>query len=200
MASSLAAARRYFTGWLLRGTSASGAGRQQPGIPVFLTSSLVRRLSCIMRVAAAAARRKPDGLTSKRRVKSAGLSCRVPWAREGRADRATSRRRCSVRPESARAIDEATRRPAGRELFGNSARHSGSGAPGEMVTVAVRAGDGVARVEVTNRSGPGVPEVRPAGRDAERGRGLQLVAGLAARWGWRWRGGRTVTWFELSHG
>lgn len=39
------------------------------------------------------------------------------------------------------------------ELFGNSVRHSGSGAPGE--TVAVRAGKGVVWVEVTDRSGPG---------------------------------------------
>jgi anti-sigma regulatory factor (Ser/Thr protein kinase) len=85
------------------------------------------------------------------------------------------------------------------ELFGNSVRHSRSGAPGETVSVAVSAGDGVVRVEVTDRSGPGLPELWPAGRDAEGGRGLQLVAGLAARWGWRRRGGRTVTWFELSH-
>ncbi len=85
------------------------------------------------------------------------------------------------------------------EVFGNSVRHSGSGAPGETVTVAVRAGDGIVRVEVTDRAGPGTPELRPAGRDAEGGRGLQLVAGLAARWGWRRRGGRMVTWFELSH-
>jgi anti-sigma regulatory factor (Ser/Thr protein kinase) len=35
------------------------------------------------------------------------------------------------------------------ELFGNSVRHSGSGAKGETVTVAVRAADGVVRVEVT---------------------------------------------------
>ncbi len=86
------------------------------------------------------------------------------------------------------------------EIFGNSVRHSGSGAPGETVTVAVRAVRGVVRVEVTDRSGPGVPELRPGGRDAEGGRGLQLVAGLAARWGWRQRGGRTVTWFELPNG
>jgi len=84
------------------------------------------------------------------------------------------------------------------EIFGNSVRHSGSGAPGETVTVAVRAGDGIVRVEVTDRAGLGTPELRPAGRDAEGGRGLQLVAGLAARWGWRRRGGRTVTWFELQ--
>ena len=81
------------------------------------------------------------------------------------------------------------------EVFGNSVRHSGSGAAGETVTV----GDGVVRVEVTDRAGPGTPELRPACRDAEGARGLQLVAGLAARWGWRRRGGRIVTWFELLH-
>jgi anti-sigma regulatory factor (Ser/Thr protein kinase) len=57
------------------------------------------------------------------------------------------------------------------ELFSNSLRHSGSGAPGETVTVAVMMADDVIRVEVTDRSGPGVPEPRPAGRDAEGGRG-----------------------------
>ena len=85
------------------------------------------------------------------------------------------------------------------ELFGNSVLHSGSGAPGETVTVAVRAGEGLVRVEVTDRAGPGVPELDPGARDAEGGRGLQLVADLAARWGHRRRGTRTVTWFELSH-
>jgi anti-sigma regulatory factor (Ser/Thr protein kinase) len=85
------------------------------------------------------------------------------------------------------------------ELFGNSVRHSRSGAAGEKVTVAVGAGDGLVRVEVTDRSGPEVPELSSAGPDAEGARGLQLVAGLAARWGWRRRGGRTVIWFELRY-
>lgn len=85
------------------------------------------------------------------------------------------------------------------ELFGNSIRHGGSGFPGETVTVAVRMGNGVVRVEVTNRSGPGVPELGSAERDAEGGRGLQLVAELATRWGWRRRGGRTQTWFEIQY-
>lgn len=72
--------------------------------------------------------------------------------------------------------------------------------PRETVTVAVISGDGIVRVEVTDRAGPGTPELRPAGRDAEGGRGLHLVADLAARWGWRRRrGGRLVTWFELLH-
>jgi anti-sigma regulatory factor (Ser/Thr protein kinase) len=86
------------------------------------------------------------------------------------------------------------------ELFANSLRHSGSGAPGETVTVAVKTANDVIRVEVTDLSGPGVPELRPAGDGAEDGRGLGIVAGLATRWGWRRRGGRTVTWFELRHG
>ena len=79
-------------------------------------------------------------------------------------------------------------------LYSNSLRHSRSGPPGETVTVTVTARAGAVRVEVADRSGPGVPELRPAGADAEGGRGLALVAGLAARWGWRRRGGRTVTW------
>jgi anti-sigma regulatory factor (Ser/Thr protein kinase) len=84
------------------------------------------------------------------------------------------------------------------ELFGNSLRHSSSGLPGETVTVTVTACVGAVRVEVADRSGHGVPELRPVGEDAEDGRGLGLVATLATRWGWRRRGGRTVTWFEIQ--
>jgi anti-sigma regulatory factor (Ser/Thr protein kinase) len=86
------------------------------------------------------------------------------------------------------------------ELFSNSLRHSGSGAPGGTITVTVRAGGGIVRVEVADRSGLGVPRLLPADREADGGRGLWLVAGLAAQWG-SWRSeGRTVTWFELQHG
>jgi hypothetical protein len=69
------------------------------------------------------------------------------------------------------------------ELFVSSIFHSGSGAPGETVTVAVKAANDVFRVEVTGLSGPGVPQPRPAGGEAEDGRGLHLVAGLAAAGG-----------------
>jgi anti-sigma regulatory factor (Ser/Thr protein kinase) len=85
------------------------------------------------------------------------------------------------------------------ELFGNSIRHSGSGAPGQTVTVVVAAWAGVVRVEVADWSGPGVPELRPADGEAEGGRGLQLVERLSVRWGWHRDCGQTVTWFELSH-
>src|SRR5260370_1069656 len=98
------------------------------------------------------------------------------------------------------------RRPAARTVgvhrrlsMDGHGRAEPVGAAGGTVTVAVRVGDGLVRVEVTDRSGPEVPELHRAGRDAEGGRGLQLVAGLAARWGWRRRGGQTVTWFELRH-
>lgn len=85
------------------------------------------------------------------------------------------------------------------ELFSNSVRHSNSGHPGQTVTVTVTARPGAVRVEVTDRSGPGIPELRPADADTEDGRGLRLVAGIATRWGWRRRGRHTVTWFEIRH-
>ena len=68
----------------------------------------------------------------------------------------------------------------GSELFGNSIGHSGSGAAGQTVTVTVRAAGGVVRVEVTDRGGSGVPQLRSSGGEAEDGRG-GVVAGLAAR-------------------
>lgn len=68
------------------------------------------------------------------------------------------------------------------------------------VTITVTVGGGIVRVEATDRSGPGVPELRASGREAEGGRGLLLVEGLAAQWGWQRLGEQTVTWFELRHG
>ena len=116
-------------------------------------------------------------------------SCR---ARKGHGSPACSPARCSARghPCEDAAVLLAS------ELSGNSVRHSGPGIPGKTVTVT--AGTGVARAEVTDPGGPGVPELRRADHNAERGRGLQLVAGPAARRGWRRRGRRTVTWFEIQ--
>jgi anti-sigma regulatory factor (Ser/Thr protein kinase) len=85
------------------------------------------------------------------------------------------------------------------ELFSNSVRHSRSGSPGGTVTVTVLAGEGLVRVEVSDQGGPGVPEIRQANRDAEDGRGLELVAALATRWGWKRHGGQTMSWFELRY-
>lgn len=55
--------------------------------------------------------------------------------------------------------------------YSAAASGAASGAPGETVTVAVSARDGVVRGEVTDGSGPGVPELQPAGRDLVSRRG-----------------------------
>jgi len=130
----------------------------------------------------------------------AGLAVRETVTLAGRAERARVARAFvaavlgPVRPSTDVAVLLVS------EIFGNSVRHSRSGDPGETITVAVKVTDGLVRVEVTGRSGPGVPELASAGGYEEGGRGIQLVAGLATRWGWRRRGGRTVTWFELPYG
>jgi hypothetical protein len=79
-----------------------------------------------------------------------------------------------------------------REVCGTAARAPpGRGSLSRSGREAVRSGW---------RSLTGAPRsagLGPAGRDAEGGRRLQLVAGLAAR---RCGGGRTVTWPELRQG
>lgn len=85
------------------------------------------------------------------------------------------------------------------ELVTNSIRHSDSRLPGGVVTVAALAGGDAIRVEVTDRSGPTVPEVRDGADSlAEGGRGLQLVDTLAASWGYQQSAGSTTTWFECT--
>lgn len=87
------------------------------------------------------------------------------------------------------------------ELVTNSVRHSGSAVPGGVIAVTVAAGEEAVRVEVTDRSGDGVPVLAPAaGGQAEGSRGMRLVDALAARWGYERGGGLATTWFELRPG
>ena len=70
-----------------------------------------------------------------------------------------------------------------------------------QVPVSVAAGDGLVRVEVTDRCGDGIPVLPPAVRasSAEEGsRGLRLVDALSARWGYQRGGGLATTWFGLA--
>lgn len=85
------------------------------------------------------------------------------------------------------------------EVVANSVRHSESGQPGGSITVTVTAAPGQFVVEVMDQGGGGDPVVRPAsdGDDAEHGRGLRLVADLAADWGYYRLRDRLITWFEL---
>ena len=83
----------------------------------------------------------------------------------------------------------------------SSVRHSGSAVPGGLVTVTVAAGDEDVRVEVTDWSGDSAPVLQPAAfahGEAEGSRGMRLVDGLAARWGYQRGGGLAKTWFELQ--
>ena len=68
--------------------------------------------------------------------------------------------------------------PLVEELFVNSILHSGSGAPARRSRSRLKIGNDVLRVEVTDLSGPGVPEPRRAGSDAEDGRGFILLPTL----------------------
>jgi anti-sigma regulatory factor (Ser/Thr protein kinase) len=87
------------------------------------------------------------------------------------------------------------------ELMTNSVRHGGSAVPGGLVTVTVAACSKGVRIEVTERSGDGVPVLKPAdgGGEAEGSRGLLLVDALAARWGYQRGGGLATTWFVRTH-
>ena len=70
------------------------------------------------------------------------------------------------------------------EFAGNGIRHTASGRGGK-IDIALWAGGGVLRAEVTDEGAGGArPVVRDAA-DGESGRGLHIVAALAERWGHR---------------
>ncbi|MET9788219.1 ATP-binding protein [Streptomyces canus] len=81
------------------------------------------------------------------------------------------------------------------ELVTNALRH----ATGPIGVRLVRpdAADGVLLVEVSDPL-PDPPRERVAGLEDESGRGLQLVAHAARRWGTRPGGTGKTVWFELS--
>jgi hypothetical protein len=90
----------------------------------------------------------------------AGLEIRESVTVAGRAERARVARAFAVGVLGpGRPCGDDAALLVNRELFGNGVRHSRSGAAGGTVTVAVSAWDGLARVKVTDRSGPGVPEL-----------------------------------------
>jgi two-component sensor histidine kinase len=87
------------------------------------------------------------------------------------------------------------------ELVSNAIRHADP-LPGEVVRVAwrLRAGvDGdVVEIRVTDGGGAGLPHIRHTDPDAVDGRGLRIVAALAARWGVERDGLGQSVWAEVS--
>jgi anti-sigma regulatory factor (Ser/Thr protein kinase) len=87
------------------------------------------------------------------------------------------------------------------ELITNSMQYSDSRRDGGTVTIILIAVPAGIRVEVIDGGGTGSPVMRPVAPGselAERGRGLQMVEMLSARWGYYQDAAGTVTWFELA--
>lgn len=83
------------------------------------------------------------------------------------------------------------------ELTSNVIKHVGVGT---SASLAVSMNGGCLRIEVNDSDGQRLPTlIRTAGLD-ERGRGMQLVEGMAARWGVIVRGVSKTTWCELATG
>jgi anti-sigma regulatory factor (Ser/Thr protein kinase) len=82
------------------------------------------------------------------------------------------------------------------ELVANSVRHAGL-RPTDLIAVNLDLSDSLLRVEVQDE-GPGFTlPVRPEKRTTEGGRGLQILAAVASRWGLS--STRPVTvWFEID--
>lgn len=84
------------------------------------------------------------------------------------------------------------------EFAANGVRHTASGRGGK-ISIALWAGAGVLRAEVADDGAGGARPRMRDGADGESGRGLHIVAALAARWGHRPDGDRTVVWAEFPH-
>jgi anti-sigma regulatory factor (Ser/Thr protein kinase) len=92
------------------------------------------------------------------------------------------------------ALDEAVLLTS--ELCTNAVRHSASGAGGTFEVTAYYAA-GSLRIEVRDDGAAGMPAARGLDENSEAGRGLEIVAALACRWGLRGDEYGRCVWFEL---
>jgi anti-sigma regulatory factor (Ser/Thr protein kinase) len=118
------------------------------------------------------------------------------------------------RPESAAAARSLVRQVLGEdhpsagdaglvvsELVGNAVTHTRSGQPGGTITVAVETSGQPpeVRIRVRDAGGPGAPGLAAAADSSEHGRGLRIVAALAAEWGTQDTETGRATWCRLAH-
>lgn len=78
------------------------------------------------------------------------------------------------------------------ELTTNAIRHGGP-----PVHLALEPIDGHVRITVSSASGSGEPRPQHAADDEDHGRGLAIVAMLAADWGWSRDGERLNVWADF---
>lgn len=80
------------------------------------------------------------------------------------------------------------------ELVTNAYRHASTAAR----VVVRRVGRGASVVVEVHDEGSGQLQLRPLGHESESGRGLQIVAALADRWGSGAMADGSLVWFELE--
>ena len=117
------------------------------------------------------------------------------------------------RPESAAAARSLVRQALGAdhpsagdaalvvsELVGNAVAHTRSGQPGGTITVAVETSAQPPEVciRVRDAGGPDTPALAAATESSEHGRGLRIVAALAAEWGSQATETGRATWCRLA--
>jgi anti-sigma regulatory factor (Ser/Thr protein kinase) len=132
------------------------------------------------------------------------LDRREPAQTESAPVASTVRCRFAGRPEAVAAARRFVREALGErasrvfvdlmvsELATNAVLHAGT-----AFEVGVRVDGDVIRVEVADGSGVTPRPPRATRPDAEHGRGLRLVEGLARCWGYRPTRGGKVIWFEV---
>jgi serine/threonine-protein kinase RsbW len=84
------------------------------------------------------------------------------------------------------------------ELATNAVTHTDSGLPGGTFTVTVEPGPAGVVITVVDDGSASAPVVPVSSGAVEHGRGLLLVAALAAEWGTECLGGGRVTWCRLG--
>jgi anti-sigma regulatory factor (Ser/Thr protein kinase) len=85
------------------------------------------------------------------------------------------------------------------ELATNAVTHSKSGLPGGTFSVTVEPEDGGVLVTVTDAGAVTAPAITSPAAGTEHGRGMALVAALAAEWGTETCDGGRVTWCRIRN-
>jgi anti-sigma regulatory factor (Ser/Thr protein kinase) len=88
------------------------------------------------------------------------------------------------------------------ELVANAVAHSRSGQPGGTLILAVELSQQPPSVciRIRDAGGPGAPQVAKASPSGEHGRGLRIIAALAAEWGTEPNGPGRATWCRIATG